>query len=404
VSSLAKRRRRNSAGAIETTWRVLWHDATGKRRERTFKLKRQALAYQRALDADIAGGTDAARRISFAEAAQQWVDHQEDRVAAGAIERQTWTNQAGHVANHIAGRPIGAAIIADLRAADFETFKDDLMASHSLALARSVMATARAVCKWAQKHGAVGTNHAAAIRVTAPRATRAVPQRVPDRDSLARLAGAVLDHRQAERPRLIEALGLLAITTGLRISELRGLLIGDLDLAARPRVQVRRRADRAGRIGPCKSAAAYRTIPLSEATRRLLRRWVLAAPPTQRALADEIGGRLVFPTSAGTVIGNTNLARQWAGLLAGHGLASKDGRYYKARHTFHDLRHAAASMWIEAGLDGRAIQQLLGHSDITLTYNTYGHLFRDRWAAVNPGDLIYQQLGLDPATGRPIGA
>jgi integrase len=42
---------------------------------------------------------------------------------------------------------------------------------------------------------------------------------------------------------------------------------------------------------------------------------------------------------------------------------------------FHDLRHRYASVLIEAGLDALTIKTLMGHSSITETYDTYGHLF-----------------------------
>lgn len=41
----------------------------------------------------------------------------------------------------------------------------------------------------------------------------------------------------------------------------------------------------------------------------------------------------------------------------------------------HDLRHTCASLLIELGAHPKAIQDWLGHSDITVTMNLYGHLF-----------------------------
>jgi len=45
----------------------------------------------------------------------------------------------------------------------------------------------------------------------------------------------------------------------------------------------------------------------------------------------------------------------------------------------HDLRHAAASLMIQAGYPAKMIQSILGHASITTTLDLYGHLF--------PGDL-----------------
>jgi integrase len=41
----------------------------------------------------------------------------------------------------------------------------------------------------------------------------------------------------------------------------------------------------------------------------------------------------------------------------------------------HDLRHAAASLWIEQRVDAKRVQTWLGHHSIQVTFDTYGHLF-----------------------------
>jgi integrase len=43
--------------------------------------------------------------------------------------------------------------------------------------------------------------------------------------------------------------------------------------------------------------------------------------------------------------------------------------------SFHELRHACASLLIDSGANPRAIQVYLGHSDLRTTLQTYGHLF-----------------------------
>ncbi|MDP9143718.1 MAG: tyrosine-type recombinase/integrase [Actinomycetota bacterium] len=41
---------------------------------------------------------------------------------------------------------------------------------------------------------------------------------------------------------------------------------------------------------------------------------------------------------------------------------------------FHDLRHAAASLWLAPGVNPRMVMKILGHSQISLTLNTYSHV------------------------------
>jgi integrase len=47
------------------------------------------------------------------------------------------------------------------------------------------------------------------------------------------------------------------------------------------------------------------------------------------------------------------------------------------KYGMHALRHACASLWIESGKNPNAIQTLMGHSTIQMTYDVYGHLFAD---------------------------
>jgi len=45
--------------------------------------------------------------------------------------------------------------------------------------------------------------------------------------------------------------------------------------------------------------------------------------------------------------------------------------------TFHGLRHTAASLMIAGGVHARTIADILGHSSITVTMDTYDHLMKD---------------------------
>jgi integrase len=60
------------------------------------------------------------------------------------------------------------------------------------------------------------------------------------------------------------------------------------------------------------------------------------------------------------------------------GVVTKNGR---PKYVFHSLRHFFASLCINPrerggfGLSPKEAQELLGHSDIGMTFNTYGHLF-----------------------------
>ena len=107
----------------------------------------------------------------------------------------------------------------------------------------------------------------------------------------------------------------------------------------------------------------------------------------QQRLATANGpGGLVFPSDEGTPLDHHNiLARVWTPLLVGAGLfdlhptrRDAEGAPLKvAKYNFHALRHAAASLFIEQKLSPKRVQTIMGHSSITVTFDTYGHLFED---------------------------
>jgi integrase len=163
---------------------------------------------------------------------------------------------------------------------------------------------------------------------------------------------------------------LTAIFCGLRASELRGLRWIDIDLDRRE-LHVRQRADRFKTIGAPKSASGERTVPMLPFVVNALKEWRLACPKS------ELG--LVFPNPRGVVEDYNNIVR--GGLLPTQFAAgvTVDG---KAKYTgLHCLRHFYASSCINRKADGglelpaKVVQERLGHSTISQTLDTYGHLF-----------------------------
>ena len=159
---------------------------------------------------------------------------------------------------------------------------------------------------------------------------------------------------------------VVAIFTGLRASELRGLRRADVDLDAGT-LAVSQRADAWRRIGPPKSAAGKREIPLVPMAINVLKQWQPQCP------AGELG--LVFPNNAGRVDSLPNIQRRvWEPLQVKCGLLDAAG---EARYRFHSLRHAAASLFIaHLGWTPKPLQEVMGHSSITMTFDRYGYMFK----------------------------
>lgn len=164
----------------------------------------------------------------------------------------------------------------------------------------------------------------------------------------------------------------LAVFSGMRPSEYRGLPWANVGNGI---IQVKQRADKTGLIGPVKSKAGRRTLHISPKVTDMILEWRASCPKSE---AD-----LVFPTDTGKPILLSNFATgAWSPLLREAGLVvpEKTGGkvILKPKYTPYCLRHYQASKLIEKNKDAKYIQSFMGHSDIQITYNTYGHLMKDR--------------------------
>jgi integrase len=94
---------------------------------------------------------------------------------------------------------------------------------------------------------------------------------------------------------------------------------------------------------------------------------------------------LVFTTSVGTALEPRNVARSWAALCEKAGV-----RVVR----LHDLRHAAASFALAAGLDMKVIQTMLRHSRMATTADIYAHVLQDvQRAGADRMDGVLRMLG-----------
>jgi integrase/recombinase XerD len=151
--------------------------------------------------------------------------------------------------------------------------------------------------------------------------------------------------RGAWHGRRDHALLLLAVQTGLRVSELTGLAAQDAHLGAGPHVRChgKGRKDRA--------------TPLTNQTVRVLRTWLAELHPAP-------DGPL-FPTRAGGPLSRDAVER----LVAKHAAAAADScPLIKGKDvTPHTLRHTAAMSLLRAGVDTSVIALWLGHEDAETT-------------------------------------
>jgi integrase len=175
----------------------------------------------------------------------------------------------------------------------------------------------------------------------------------------------LLDHIRGDR---LEALYVVALATGLRQGELFGLQWSDLDLAAGTLYVGRalvRTATGYGFAEP-KTEASRRTINLPAVAVTALREH------RARQVAERLrfgpawdDGDLVFCTTIGTPLDSRNVTHAFQRHLVAAGIP---------RRRFHDLRYSAATLLMLQGVSPRVVQEMLGHSSVTVTLGTYSHV------------------------------
>jgi integrase len=163
----------------------------------------------------------------------------------------------------------------------------------------------------------------------------------------------------------------LAADSGMRPQEYLALPIDDL---LEQGVRITQALDRSNRIGPPKSRAARRYIPVGGETIEMARAYLNGQDGPNSM-------QLLFPGERGQYQRYNNyLRRGWHTLMEKAGLMQEtevDGqRVIENMYTPYSLRHFFASMLIAQNKDLKTIQEWMGHEDAAMTLNVYGHLIR----------------------------
>jgi integrase len=174
----------------------------------------------------------------------------------------------------------------------------------------------------------------------------------------------VADFRKAIARHRFEALFLTALGTGLRQGELLGLRWSDVDLDA-------------GTLTVRHTLARYTAVladPKTEKSRRVLRLPLPVTVALKRLKVRQDGERAaarrwtaagyVFTNRTGGPLDSRHVTETFQAVLSKAGIR---------RQRFHDLRHAFATLQLEAGAELFDVSRALGHADIGTTANVYAH-------------------------------
>ena len=273
-----------------------------------------------------------------------------------------------------AGEPVAPAL-ASLDLADLRAWLAQMSASGgSRATIARRSAAARTFSAWAHRGGLLATDVAA--RPRSPRADGRLPAVLTEEQARALLAAAARraeeaalpeedpagsastgDGESAARAVALRDVALLEVlyATGVRVSELCGLDVADLDRSRRT-MRVLGKGDR------------ERTVPYGAPASRALEDWIavrgrIALKTAGGALFVGVRGRRLDPRAVRDVV---HRAAALAGVpdLGPHG-----------------LRHSAATHVLNGGADLRSVQELLGHASLATTQR-YTHVSTERLRSV----------------------
>ena len=167
----------------------------------------------------------------------------------------------------------------------------------------------------------------------------------------------------------LEALYVLAVTTGLRQGELLGLKWDDIDLQVGT-LQVRRTLTTA-KGGPVLSA------PKTKGSRRTVRLSQTALEALRSHPGASIGGDRP---------GRQSVARERPHIRVGSRGAAGPPLHYHAplqallkrtglpQIRFHDLRHTCATLLLAQNVNPKVVPEMLGHATLAITLDTYSHV------------------------------
>jgi integrase len=323
-------------------WQVRWRDGSGTQRKKAFAKKAAADRFDTKIKADLAIGAyvDPADRTTVIEYARRWVASRPHRPTTRRVVESL-------VDNHIAGTPLGDRRLASVLPSEVQSWATGRAAVLGPVTTRHLVSLLRSIFAAAVLDRLAGSSPV--VRVALPRHERArvVPLTV---DEVRRLT--------AKMPDRYSALVVTQAGLGLRVGELIGLRVQDLDFLRRT-VQVETQIPPGSRTRTePKTPRSRRVIPLPQVVADVLAAHIAAFPPAEDGT--------LFTTKAGAVV----VHRLYGALLK----AAVHKAGLPKTTSSHDLRHHYASVLLHAGESVIAVAERLGHENANLVLSTYGHL------------------------------
>ena len=158
---------------------------------------------------------------------------------------------------------------------------------------------------------------------------------------------------------------LLSMLTGMRMGEINALMVDDINLKLRT-ISINKTIGRDVKgkafISPgAKTANGNRIIRISDTVLPLVIEIIQCSKGSEYLFSDGV-----------SFLNTSQVNMQFQRVIEKYGILDKR---VKGRVSLHSLRHTFATRCIEAGMQAKVLQHILGHSDIKITMNTYCDAF-----------------------------
>ncbi|MBB4963950.1 integrase/recombinase XerC [Saccharothrix violaceirubra] len=255
----------------------------------------------------------------------------------------------------------GTAADATVESIDLAGLRSWLGAQHAAGAERTTLArrtaAARTFTAWATRTGILTEDPG--LRLVAPKAHRTLPAVLRADQAEAAMSAAELGAREGDPVALRDqAVVELLYATGVRVAELCGLDLDDVDYSQRV-------------IRVLGKGSRERVVPFGVPAERAVRRWVEQGRTT---LVGDRSHRALFLGARGGRL-DTRTARRVVHDVVGAVPGAVDTGP-------HGLRHSAATHLLEGGADLRTVQELLGHATLATT-QLYTHVTVERLKAIH---------------------
>lgn len=351
------KRGNNEGSVFKVKGKGLWAAQVtiqGKKVRKYHKSQKEARNWVQVTLSQVDGGlTLSGAQTTVADYLADWLI-----VHASSIRPKT-ADQYKQIVNQHINPELGLIKIKDLMPRQIQAlYSKKLEGGTSPRTVLLIHAVLRRALNQAVRMGMIGRNPAMAV--TRPKFQRKEMKVLSDSQ-----VRTLLSVTEGDR---FEAVFWLAVTTGLRLGELVGLKWADLDWPNR-RLRIQRQVQRLRgglTFSEPKTTAGRRVIALGVTTIEKLRKHMeLQVGERLEAGTSWKENDMIFPSSKGTPMDPSNLYHIFKGLL-------KKAELPDIR--FHDLRHTAATLMLQQGIHPKIVQERLGHSDISMTLNTYSHV------------------------------